>query len=273
MPLFSGLSAGSFAKLVGLAKIVEAEAGKVVVDVGQPGSALYLIARGLVRIARPGSDGREVVLSHLRAGAFFGEMALLTDSPRAARATCETPCTLLEVARRGLSDLAEAEPELAAVLAAHARDRLLANLMVTSALFAELDGAARAKLIERFTLRVLPAGATLLTEGQPGGELHLVLSGAVDVVKRDAGQELTVTRLGPGDVVGEISLLTRRPCTATVRAREKVHALTLSRDAFNAIVAEVPDVLAHLYQLAVERERDLERFLAEGVAEADDYLI
>lgn len=271
--LFSGLGPDSFAKLVALAQVVEADAGKVVVDVGQPGSAFYVVARGTVRITRPDLGGGEAVLSHLRAGAFFGEMALLTDSPRAARATCDSPCVLLEVPRRGLSELADAEPELAAVLAAYTRDRLLANLMLTSGLFAPLDEQARRRLVERFTLRVLAPGAVLLEEGQPGGELQVVLSGSVQVEKRDGAETLVVTRLGPGDVVGEISLLTRRPCTATVRARERVHVLALPRDDFNAIAQTMPGILAHLYQLANERERDLERFLADAVVEADDYLI
>jgi CRP-like cAMP-binding protein len=124
-----------------------------------------------------------------------------------------------------------------------------------------------------FQLRTLAPGDCLLKEGEPGGHLYVLMSGAVDVEKADRGDTLTVTRLGPGDVVGEISLLTRRPATATVRARGKTLALALARDDFNAIVGGFPEVLAHLYQLAVTRERDLERFLSDAIVEADDYLI
>ncbi len=159
------------------------------------------------------------------------------------------------------------------MLADYTRDRLLHNLMLTSGVFAPLDEDARARLIVRFSPVTLGAGEVLLGEGDPGGHLYVIVSGAVDIEKRDQGETLTVTRLGPGDVVGEISLLTRRPATETVRARERTRALALARDDFNAIVADFPGVLAHLYQLAVSRERDLERFLSDAVVEADEYLI
>ncbi len=272
VPLFHALSPDAFARLCALAAPRACDAGAVVVEVGQRGEALFVVARGTVRIDRPTAAG-DVVLSRLRAGAFFGEMALLTDSPRTARATCETAALLLEIPRRGLADLAAGSPEFSSVLADYTRDRLLHNLMLTSGVFAPLDEDARARLIVRFSPVTLGAGEVLLGEGDPGGHLYVIVSGAVDIEKRDQGETLTVTRLGPGDVVGEISLLTRRPATATVRARERTRALALARDDFNAIVADFPGVLAHLYQLAVSRERDLERFLSDAVVEADEYLI
>jgi CRP-like cAMP-binding protein len=271
--LFQGLSRAAFAELVKLAAVREVKAGEVVLEIGSRGTSFFLVARGTVRISRPAPGGEEVVLSHLRAVGIFGEMALLTDSPRGARATAETAAILLEVERGAVDKLAVSEQEMAAVLADYTRDRLLANLMLTSGVFAPLGEAARARLVGRFTLRHLEPGEALLSEGEPGGSLHVVLSGTVDVEKAAGAQTLTVTRLGPGDVVWEISLLTRRPATATVRARHKTLALSLGRDDFNAIVADFPEVLSHLYQLAVARERDLERFLSEEVVEADDYLI
>lgn len=273
-PLFNDLSPPAFARLVGLAEVREPAAGEVVVEVGSQGQSFFVIARGTIRIGRPGREGEEeVVLSHLRGGAFFGEMALLTESPRTARATCESDTVLLEIQRRGLEELAAVEQEFAAVLADYTRDRLLQNLMLTSGLFAPLDEPARARLIERFEIRTFDGGEALLEEGAEGGTLFVVLSGEVAIEKREGDDVLTVTRLGPGDVVGEISLLTRRPATATVRAYGRTIVLGLLRDDFNAIVGDFPAVLAHLYQLAVAREQDLERFLSDTVIEADDYLI
>ncbi len=271
IPLFHGLGPAAFAELVELIAVQEYPAGTVVIEVGAPGNACYVIARGTVAISRPRQQTE--VVSHLRSGAFFGEMALLTDSPRMARATCETPTLLLELPRSRLGRLAEKVPELATELASYTRDRLLDNLMHTSTLFASLEKAARLQLVQRFQPQRFEEGSALITEGEPGGHLYILLSGKVAVEKSAGETPLTVTHLRTGDVVGEISLLTRRPATATVRARTRTHALALSRDDFNAIVGLYPGVLTHLYQLAVEREKDLERLLAEKVIEADEVLI
>jgi cAMP-dependent protein kinase regulator len=273
VPLFHALQPAPFSRLCALATLREHDAESVVLDVGSKGEAFYLIARGTVRITRPQSHGDEILLSHLRAGSFFGEMALLTESPRTAKATTESRALLLEIPRRGLDELAAASPEFSSVLAAYARDRLLHNLMLTSGVFAPLDEDARSRLIACFQPQSFEVGKPLLVEGEPGGSLFVIVAGSVDIEKKDGAETLLVTRLGPGDVVGEISLLTKRPVTATVRATKHVNALSLPRDAFNQIVGDFPGVLAHLYQLAVTRERDLERFLSDAVQEADDYLI
>src|SRR5258705_10450970 len=57
--------------------------GEVLFKEGDPADGLYLIRRGSVMISRT-IAGREVVLSYLSAGNYVGEMALLSDSPRAA---------------------------------------------------------------------------------------------------------------------------------------------------------------------------------------------
>lgn len=50
----------------------------------EPGDAMYIIARGRVKVVMPGDGGREVILNILKAGDFFGEMALLEASQRSA---------------------------------------------------------------------------------------------------------------------------------------------------------------------------------------------
>ena len=61
--------------------------------------------------------------------------------------------------------------------------------------------------------------------------------------------------------------------TATIEVSVVEGIDRIAREDWNAVAAEFPGVLAHLYQLALHREQDLERFLAEDVIEADDYLI
>lgn len=75
-------------------------------------------------------------------------------------------------------------------------------------------------------------GAVVIREGEPGNQYLIVTTGQVEVSQ--AGR--AVRRLGPGDGVGEISLLRNVPRTATVRAIGPVTAYALERDAFLAAV-------------------------------------
>jgi CRP/FNR family transcriptional regulator, cyclic AMP receptor protein len=103
----------------------------------------------------------------------------------------------------------------------------------------------------------LPAGTVLTTQGDVGREAFVLLEGTAEVV-RDGG---AVAELGPGDHVGELSLLDGGPRTATVTATTDVDLLVLSVPAFNGVLDEIP-TLAH--KLAVSLARRLRA--AEDVA-------
>jgi MFS family permease len=71
----------------------------------------------------------------------------------------------------------------------------------------------------------LPAGAAVVTEGEPGDLFYVVLDGEVVVTRH--GEE--VRRLGPGSSFGEIALLNHSPRTATVRAVTDTRLVTVRR--------------------------------------------
>jgi CRP-like cAMP-binding protein len=82
------------------------------------------------------------------------------------------------------------------------------------------------------------AGAVLCREGQTGSEFFVVLDGEGEVTS--AGE--TLARFGPGDFFGEIALLEPVKRTATVTATTPVHFFVLTRQAFQRMVDENPEV-------------------------------
>jgi CRP-like cAMP-binding protein len=68
-----------------------------------------------------------------------------------------------------------------------------------------------------------------------------------------------IAELGPGDVAGEISLLTRGPASATVCARTRVWALGLARAEFNELIVTHPQVLIYVSEVAEQRRAATER--------------
>lgn len=70
----------------------------------------------------------------------------------------------------------------------------------------------------------VPAGSTMMTEGELGRETAVIVSGDVEVVHDGR----VLARLGPGDVVGELSILEHGPRNADVRAATDVELLVFS---------------------------------------------
>ena len=86
VPFFANLSLSEANNLAN--RLVERRfnSGQIIFHMGDPAGLLYIITSGKVKIAYSSSDGQEAVLAILGAGDFFGELALLDDSPRSASA-------------------------------------------------------------------------------------------------------------------------------------------------------------------------------------------
>jgi CRP/FNR family transcriptional regulator, cyclic AMP receptor protein len=99
-----------------------------------------------------------------------------------------------------------------------------------------------------------PAGKVLTTEGQRGYEFFIVLEGEVEVRQ---GDRVVATR-GPGEYVGEIALLDKRPRTATVVATAPVSLEVLSRREFMSLLAQAPELSEQILATVAQRLADLD---------------
>lgn len=116
-------------------------------------------------------------------------------------------------------------------------------------------------LLECSSERELAPGTLLMSEGEQGNEMYVILDGAFEVSVREGNVEELVARRGPGDVVGELALLGRRVRTASVRAVSAARVLAVSREAFDRLLAS-PGVAAAIYRTSLEREHRLVALLA-----------
>jgi CRP-like cAMP-binding protein len=95
-------------------------------------------------------------------------------------------------------------------------------------LFSGLDPAELASLAEHAFVRRLARGQLLFHEGEPSDYLFLVRSGRLRVFVASArGDELVLSVVGPGETLGELSILDRHPRSATVDALEDVELIAL----------------------------------------------
>jgi len=109
VPIFEDLSAGELAIVEGYMNSRDFAAGEVIMYQGAAGHGMYIITEGAVTIApNPGDPA----LAELGEGEFFGELAILDNSPRSASAVAKTHCRTLGLFRPDLFKLIEANPRL-----------------------------------------------------------------------------------------------------------------------------------------------------------------
>ena len=111
-PLFGELERAQLTHLVSYAKSNDVAAGTTLFRKGDPGTALFAIRSGTVKITVPAADGREAVFNLLQDGDIFGEIALLDGHPRTADAvTTTSTCDLLVIERRDFSEIRRRQSE------------------------------------------------------------------------------------------------------------------------------------------------------------------
>ena len=107
-PLFQHLSRGELVELAKRTEDLEVEEGKVLAREGDLGSEFFVVVDGEVSVTK---DGRE--LRRLSAGDFFGEIALIWDSPRrTATVTAATPLRFFVLTRQAFRSLIDRHPDI-----------------------------------------------------------------------------------------------------------------------------------------------------------------
>jgi predicted acylesterase/phospholipase RssA len=104
------------------------------------------------------------------------------------------------------------------------------------ALFADLPASSLEMLSAACSLDRVPAGTTIVREGEPGDEFFVVASGLFDVVTGTTGEEHRIRQLRAGAPFGELALLSGIARTASVRAVRDSVVWRITRAAFTALV-------------------------------------
>src|SRR5439155_14139208 len=111
---------------------------------------------------------------------------------------------------------------------------------------------------------VIPAGEYLMREGDPGGSLYVIRAGEFEVTQRMGGQEVVLAVRGPGEVIGEISLLDQKPRSASVRALTQTDAITITHDAFYHLLTTSASAAIAIMHTMIQRVRSNEAILRQS---------
>lgn len=138
------------------------------------------------------------------------------------------------------------------------------ELLLRLPLFADLNDADLSLLEEASRENRLAAGEVLMREGSPGGSLYVIIQGEFEITKRTGPGDLVIAVRGPGEVIGEMSLLDGSARTATVRSLGESRLLEIDQAAFRRLVESSPAATLSILHTVTSRLRHTESMLRQS---------
>ena len=133
----------------------------------------------------------------------------------------------------------------------------IVEAMKAVSLFSSLSNRFLNGIAKACTERTFEDGDAIVKQGNPGVGLFIIVSGRVKVVKTSQrGERLELATHGPGEVVGEMSVLDGALRTADVIATEKTTCLVLSAWDFRSFMESHPEVALEILPVVVQRFRE-----------------
>ena len=131
-------------------------------------------------------------------------------------------------------------------------------------LFGELTTEQACQLYASAGRRRAAPGDVVIREGDPGDCLLIVLSGEVEVSKRDGDREVPLATRRAGEFIGELSLLEQGARMASVRAVEESELLTIGSAAFRRVLEASPATATAVLRTVAARLRSTEASLVQS---------
>ena len=289
--IFAQVPNGVLRMIAGVMEDVSVPSGQTVIQKGEPGNCLYVVADGELNV----HDG-DLVFETISRGAVAGEMALLDAQPRSASITAVSDSHLLRLDQEPFYDLLAGQPQvmrdLMALLSLRLRERaadmpaaaaaeeaarpvlpivgaqpgmnssvaVQGQLMDLDKVFVlkgvTLFGHSDDELLGQLAVLVeevdLSGGEVLFEAGDPGRSLYIVAAGQVRV---HVGEK-TLAYLGEGEVFGEMALLESEPRAATVTAVVPTTLLRLDQQPFFELLAAQPELARDIIIMQSHRLRE-----------------
>ena len=149
VPLFRQVPEADLVAFAHLVRERRQPRGSMILSQGDRGDALFLIQSGQVKVSVVAEDGREVILSVLAAGSFFGELALLDDEPRSAHVIAMDDTVLLQLHREDFRGRLKLSPELSVSMLRELSQRLRrADDTIASLMLLDVNGRVANLLLE-----------------------------------------------------------------------------------------------------------------------------
>ena len=135
--------------------------------------------------------------------------------------------------------------------------------------FAEIE-PAKLKLLAFMSERVaFDPGKRLFRQGDPGDAAYLIIAGEAEVIAETPAGPLVLATLGTNEIVGEMAILGNVPRAATVRAKDRLITLRISKEPFMRMVREFPTMAVSIMRELAQRVDSTNHLLSAARAEVN----
>ncbi len=238
VPLLSILSTLQLRELVLESSILTPEPGEIIFKRNDYSTTFFSIIEGELDVLID-ENGKPDAL--LKAGEFFGEMALVSGRRRAGTVRAKTRCVLIETPKRVMQKLINSVQSMRTILNEVAIKSVVHVCIGLSLSEEDLNEVAR-----NATLKSYEAGDILFSEGDEADGLYLIQRGSVTVSRIIGGKEVVLFYVAAGNYVGEMSLISGEPRYATVRAAIATEAVLIEAGRMRDIIARNPEIRSAL---------------------------
>jgi CRP-like cAMP-binding protein len=146
------------------------------------------------------------------------------------------------------------------------------SLLQNVSLFSRLENKQLKAILKACTERNFETGELLVEQGHPGIGLFILVEGKVSVTKTlNDGEEVHIADNGPGEVIGEMSVLDGALRTASVKALEKTSCLVLSAWSFKSLMENHPEVALGILPIIMQRFRETNAALLDISSRTHDH--
>jgi len=245
VPMLAGIPEDKLATVAKLFELKVYAKGERIFSEGDPGDAFYILTKGRL-VVTSNQGGQVIELSTIKAGRSFGEISLVDEQTRTATVTALEDSTLFMLSRAQFKVFLELVPSLSDTIRKNIRERSAVNVVARKIPFFQTLEPNKLHLLATMAkIQSYRPGSTIMMEGRnKPAKFFMITQGVVEVTVQDK----YIREMGQGEYFGEISLVSGRDATATVKAvgKEDVVCLEISRDEFDALFINEPGALAEI---------------------------
>lgn len=283
--LFRNFASEEHASIVEAFECVTAKAGEIVIKQGDSGEYFYIIEQGHLDVFMESCGVRIKVGRDLGVGDYFGELALMYNTPRAATVISTSASVLWRIDRTTYRSIVTHHNKITS----DEFFALVSNVSILGKRLGDvLSSAELSKVVSTLEIEEFEPGAVIIRQHQTGDYFYIISSGQVDVFQEKTGpshhhyqqqqpfgqqahqqQSIEyehklgnrVATLSRGDCFGEKALLADDVRQASCVAVDNVTVLSLSRDDFIAMIGSWQDVAdngaSHMQKLLMQKKAKL----------------
>ncbi len=144
----------------------------------------------------------------------------------------------------------------------------LQSMIRNVTLFKDLTEKETSAILKTATKKTIPAKTTFIQQGEESDAIYFVESGSVSIFRlNENGEEINISILGTGDIVGEMALIDQQPRSAFAKTLTESTFLVISSSNFSLLLNQYPTIAIRLLALFSQRLRQTDAHVEDIITQ------